>query len=69
MWQRLEEIGLAETDHHVRKESDLQGIVMSLVFQPGMLSDREDEVRNMMSLLRRPLPYTVTIRNGTFSVS
>ena len=60
---------MGNTVHHIRKESDLKGIVLVLVFQPGMLNERGEEVRNMAKMLKRPLPYTVTIRDSTFSVS
>lgn len=69
MWQRIQEIGMGNTVHHIRKESDLKGIVLVLVFQPGMLNERGEEVQNMAKMLKRPLPYTVTIRDSTFSVS
>jgi hypothetical protein len=68
MWQRLKEIGMDKMFHRVNRDRDLQGIVMALIFQPGLLDEREEEIR-MMMMLRRPMPYTVSVRNGTFSVT
>lgn len=69
MWQRLKEVGMEETVHRVNRDRDLQGIVLTLIFQPGLLDEREEEIRRMMMMLRRPMPYTVSVRNGTFSVT